>query len=91
MATDEKAKALEMFDFNHFTVKDLASSVRKSGLYPSDKIIERMEQMFKKQEQILDKRNKLINELIKLLAIKFILFIILTKTVLCSIQSLGLL
>ena len=45
MAADEKAKALEMFEFDHFTPEQLALSVRESGLYPSDKIIERMNEL----------------------------------------------
>ena len=42
-----KEEVLETF-FDHFTIKELASEVRKSGLYPADKIIERMEHLFEK-------------------------------------------
>ena len=41
-----KEEVLETLDFDHFTTKQLASEVRKSGLYHSDKIIERMEYLF---------------------------------------------
>merc|ERR1712192_7905 len=54
MAADEKAKTLELFDFDHFTIKDLASTVRKSGLYPSDKIIERMEQISEVKQRVFE-------------------------------------
>ena len=36
-------------DFDHFTNKELALDVRKSGLYHSDKIIERMQQLFEEK------------------------------------------
>ena len=41
-----KEEVLETLDFDHFTTKQLASEVRKSGLYQADKIIERMEHLF---------------------------------------------
>ena len=41
-----KEDVLGTLDFDHFTTKQLASDVRKSGLYPADMIIERMEQLF---------------------------------------------
>ena len=50
MDADKKAKVLEIFDFESFTVEELASVVRKSGLYPSDKIITRMEQLYNEME-----------------------------------------
>ena len=46
-----KEEVLETLDFDHFTTKQLASDVRKSGLYHSDKIIERMEQLFEEKEK----------------------------------------
>ena len=58
MAPDEKAKALEMFDFDHFTIKDLASTVRKSGLYSSDKIIERMKQLSDEIQRDLENKEE---------------------------------
>ena len=42
MDDDKKDEVLETFDFVDFTVKELASVVRTSGLYSSDRIIERM-------------------------------------------------
>ena len=53
MEADRKAEILEMFDFNHFSVQDLASDVRNSCLYPCDKIIKRMEKLFKEQQERL--------------------------------------
>ena len=44
--TKVKEEVLETLDFDHFTTQQLASDVRKSGLYQADKIIERMEQLF---------------------------------------------
>ena len=41
-----KEDVLGTLDFDHFTTKQLASDVRKSGFYPADMIIERMEQLF---------------------------------------------
>jgi len=42
----KKDKILKTIDFESFMVEELASVVRKSGLYPSDKIIMRMEQLY---------------------------------------------
>ena len=41
-----KEEVLKTLDFDHYTVKELASEVRKSGLYPADRIIERMAQLY---------------------------------------------
>ena len=41
-----KEDVLKTLDFENYTVKELASEVRKSGLYPADKIIERMDHLF---------------------------------------------
>ena len=53
---------LKTLDFDHFTTKQLASDVRKSGLYQADKIIERMEQLFEDKnrefETISDKEKE---------------------------------
>jgi len=46
MDAQVKEEVLGTLDFDHFTSKELASEVRKSGLYHCDKIIERMEQLF---------------------------------------------
>ena len=63
MAAEEKAKALEMFDFDNFTIENLASTVRESGLYPSDKIIERMERVLDEKQQDLEIRKKQLEDI----------------------------
>merc|ERR1711981_405584 len=51
MDAQVKEEVLETLDFDHFTTKELASDVRKSGLYDADKIIERMEQLFENKNR----------------------------------------
>ena len=51
MDADEKDKVLETFDFESFNIEELASVVRSSGFYSSDKIIARMEQLYKDLEE----------------------------------------
>ena len=63
MSADEKAKALEMFDFDQFSIEDLASTVRESGLYPSDKIIERMKELADEIQGELKKKEGQLEEL----------------------------
>ena len=41
-------------NFNHFTTKELASDVRKSGLYQIEQIIGRMEQLFEMKDYVLE-------------------------------------
>ena len=53
-----KEEVLETLDFDHFTAKQLASEVRKSGLYPSDKIIERMAQLYENKNYHLRPEDK---------------------------------
>ena len=53
MEAERKREVVEMFDFTHFSVGDLASDVRKSSLYPTDKIIRRMEKLFEEKEESL--------------------------------------
>ena len=53
-----KEEVLETLDFDHFTTKQLASDVRKSGLYHSDKIIERMEQLFENKNSEFEEKEK---------------------------------
>ena len=43
---DMKKEVLTKIDFDHFTFKELVSDVRKSNLYPMDKIMERMDKLF---------------------------------------------
>ena len=47
---------LELFDFDDFTPGELATDVRKSGLYEKDRIIERMDELY--QIQVLENRTK---------------------------------
>ena len=56
MTADSSMKEclLYSFNFDHFTVSELATDVKNSGLYPSDKIIQRMDQLFKEQEDELE-------------------------------------
>ena len=49
-----KEEVLGTLDFDHFTTKELASDVRKSGLFSADKIIERMEQLFENKNSELE-------------------------------------
>ena len=46
-----KEEFLQTLDFDHFTIKELASDVRKSELYSADKIIERMENLFENKNR----------------------------------------
>ena len=43
--TNKKDELLKMIDFDHFNIQDLATDVRKSGLYETDRIIERMAEL----------------------------------------------
>ena len=63
MDPEKKAKAIEMFDFDHFSAKDLASTVRKSGLYSGDKIIGRMEQISDEKQQGLEYMKEKLDDL----------------------------
>lgn len=53
-APDQKKKFREMFDLNQFSVKHLASVVRTSGLFSADKIIARMEEVLREQQESFD-------------------------------------
>ena len=72
MDTEVKEEVLQTLDFDHFTTKQLASEVKKSGLYEADKIIERMDQLFEIMEEELrtenDQLKKDINVLINTMA-----------------------
>ena len=57
MDTEVKEEVLQTLDFDHFTTKQLASEVKKSGLYEADKIIERMDQLFEIMEEELRTEN----------------------------------
>ena len=51
MDSDMKEEVIRKVDFDHFTFKEFVSDVRKSGLFPVDKVIERMEQLFDAQKK----------------------------------------
>ena len=48
-----KSEALELFNFDDFTLEELASDVRKSGFYPVDKILARMENLYEAKDQVI--------------------------------------
>ena len=54
MAADKKAETLALFDFDDFTIRQLGSVVKDSGLYSKDKIIRRMEELYEEQEEELE-------------------------------------
>ena len=56
-----KEEFLQTLDFDHFTIKELASDVRKSELYSADKIIERMENLFEMKNMEFETLRKDIN------------------------------
>ena len=69
MNEDKKAETLAMFDFDDFDVEDLATVVKNSGLYPSEKIIERMEELFNEQREemeALKSKNRALKRKIKM-------------------------
>ena len=53
---EQKNQIVDSFDFEKFTVQELITSVRDSGLYSTKKIDERVLNLFKNQE---DKTNEL--------------------------------
>ena len=53
-----KEEFLQTLDFDHFTSKELASDVRKSGLYAADKIFERIEHLSEMKNQELETLRK---------------------------------
>lgn len=59
-------EVLQTVDFDHFTTKELASDVRKSGLYHPDKIIERMEQLYEIQNYEFETLHALVTDYIQL-------------------------
>ena len=58
-----KEEILQTLNFDDFTGKQLASAVRKSGLYPADKIIERMNQILENKEEEIRMANEEIRNL----------------------------
>jgi len=57
---DQKKEIVKFFYFEEFTVKELITSVRDSGLYPTSKIDERVLELFKNQGDLLKEKDKLI-------------------------------
>ena len=57
-----KEELLELFDFDHFTVEELATDVRRSGLYDKDRIIERMEQLHRETRTEMEAKEKMYRE-----------------------------
>ena len=51
MDIDIKDKVLKTLNFEDFTFKEFSSDVRKSGLYSTEKIMERYEELGCKREQ----------------------------------------
>ena len=58
MDAEVKEEFLQTLDFDHFTSKELASDVRKSGLYQTDKIFERIEHLSEMKNQELETLRK---------------------------------
>ena len=56
MEDEVKHHTLQSLDFSHFTSKELATEVRKSGLYSTDQIIERMQLLYEAKEEDLEER-----------------------------------
>ena len=52
-----------ILNFDHFTIENLCSTVRESGLYPSDKIIKRMEKVLDEKQQDLEMRKKQLEDI----------------------------
>ena len=62
---EDKRDILDSIDFNEFTVKDLLDNVRKSGLYPEDRIERRVIEMFREKDEEIDWLNLRIHTLEK--------------------------
>ena len=62
MDADIKAQVLETINFEDFTIKELSSDIRKSGLYLTDKIMERMEELHDAKNEELERNKKAIEE-----------------------------
>ena len=60
MDTDMTDEVLRLFDFDHFTIEELVSDVRKSGLYDTNMIFERIEKIYKDKEKKSEDRKELL-------------------------------
>jgi len=58
---EEKVEIVESFEFDDFTVEELMTTVRKSGLYSNITIDERVLELFKEQGDRLKEQDKLLN------------------------------
>ena len=58
---EEKEEIVESFEFDDFTVEELMTTVRKSGLYSNITIDERVLELFKEQGDRLKEQDKLLN------------------------------
>lgn len=63
----QKGEIVESFKFDDFTVDELMTSIRDSGLYRSNKIDERVRDLFKEQGDRLQEKDKLLMDQEKLL------------------------
>ena len=62
-ATDEqKNDIVATFDFEDFTVEELMTTIRESGLYPAEKIDERVLDLVKKKDMLLNEKEQLLSE-----------------------------
>ena len=59
---EQEDEIRESFDFEDFTVKELMTSVRYSGLYTDSKIDERVLDLFKRQKKRVEHQRKLLKE-----------------------------
>ena len=62
-ATDkQKNDIVCLLDFEDFTVEELMTTVRESGLYPAEKIDERVLDLVKKKDTLLNEKDQLLSE-----------------------------
>ena len=59
---EDKNEIVDSFNFDDFTVEELLTSVRDSGLYSGTKIDTRVLELFKNQDNLLKETNKLLDD-----------------------------
>ena len=59
---EEEAEIVESFELDDFTVEELITTVRESGLYPNNMINERVLELFKEQGDRLQERENVLKE-----------------------------
>ena len=70
-ATDEQRNDIvATLDFEDFTVEELMTTIRESGLYPAEKIDERVLDLVKKKDMLLKEKDQLLSEKDQLLCEK---------------------